>query len=222
MSGSASLKVCFKPNFGTYETAYNSAGRRGETCLMHNSKTVEIEGIGSVLFEPSERAKRLNISVRPFKGVRVAVPRRTSFKTAREFVSSKIGWIRKHLKQMKQMESDHQTFSKRAADIDKAEARQRIVQRLHELGKLHGFAHNKVFVRNLKSRWGSCSYENNISLNMKLIALPEKLLDYVILHELVHTRIRNHSKNFWLELDRLVGNARALNLKLKRYDMMLA
>jgi predicted metal-dependent hydrolase len=159
--------------------------------------------------------------VRPFEGVRVAVPRRTAFKTAKEFVSSKTGWIRKHLKKMKQMENDHQTFSKLAADIDKAEAEQRIVERLHELGKQHGFAYNKVFVRNLKSRWGSCSHKDNISLNVKLMALPEEMLDYVILHELVHTRIRNHSEDFWKELNRLVGNARALNLKLKRYNMML-
>jgi predicted metal-dependent hydrolase len=188
---------------------------------MNQSKTVEIEGIGRVLFEPSWRAKRLNISVRPFKGVRVAVPRKTSFKTAKEFVSLQSSWIRKHLKKMKQVEDDHQTFSKLAAHIDKAEAKQRIVERLHELGKLHGFAYNTVFVRNLKSRWGSCSHKNNISLNIKLIVLPKEMLDYVILHELVHTRIRNHSKDFWKELDGLLGNARAVNLRLKRYNMML-
>jgi predicted metal-dependent hydrolase len=188
---------------------------------MNQSKTLEIEGIGRVLFVPSKRAKHLNVSVRPFKGVRVAVPRRVAFKTAKEFVSSKIGWIRKHLKKMKQMENDHHALSKLVADIDKAAAEQRIVERLHELGKRHGFSYNKVFVRNLKSRWGSCSHKDNISLNMKLMALPEEMLDYVILHELVHTRIRNHSKRFWKELDRLVGDARALDLKLKRYNMML-
>jgi predicted metal-dependent hydrolase len=189
---------------------------------MNQSKTVDIEGIGRVLFEPSRRAKRLNVSVTLFKGVRVAVPRRTSFKSAKEFVSSKISWIKKHLDKMKQLEHDHQNLSRLAARIDKAEARQRIVERLHELGKLHGFAYNKVLVRSLKSRWGSCSHRNNISLNMKLIVLPKEILDYVILHELVHTRVRNHSNGFWRELDRLVGNAKELDLKLKRYNMMLA
>jgi hypothetical protein len=53
------------------------------------------------------------------------------------------------------------------------------------------------------------------------MVLPKEMLDYVILHELVHTRIRNHSKGFWKELDGLLGNARALNLRLKRYNMML-
>ena len=188
---------------------------------MNQSKTVDMEGIGTVLFEPSRRAKRLNVSLRPLKGVRVAVPRRISFKTAREFVISKTSWIQKHLGKMKQLEDAHQTLSQKAAAIDKAEARKKIVLRLNQLAKRHGFAYKSVLVRSLKSRWGSCSHKNNISLNIKLIVLPEEMLDYVILHELVHTQIRNHSKGFWKELDRLVGNAKALDLKLKRYNIML-
>jgi predicted metal-dependent hydrolase len=188
---------------------------------MNQSKTVDMEGIGTVLFEPSRRAKRLNVSLRPFGGVRVAVPHRTSFKRAREFVISKITWIQKHLGKMKQLEDAHQMLSKKAAGIDKVEAGKKIIVRLHELAKSHGFSYNKIFVRSLKSRWGSCSHKNNISLNMKLVVLPEELLDYVILHELVHTRIGNHSSDFWKELNRLVGNAKALDLRLKRYNIML-
>ena len=188
---------------------------------MNQSKTFEFEGIGEVLFEPSRRAKRLNVSIRPFNGIRVAVPRRTSFKTAKEFVISKLTWIQKNLDKMKQMENDHEILAAKATGIDEAEAKRKIVGRVNELAQPHGFTYNKVFVRNLKSRWGSCSHKNNISLNMKLIALPEEMLDYVILHELVHTRIRNHSNGFWKELIRLVGNARVLNLKLNRYNMML-
>jgi predicted metal-dependent hydrolase len=188
---------------------------------MHQSKTVDMKGIGTVLFEPSRRAKRLNVSLRPFGGVRVAVPHRTSFKRAREFVISKIVWIQKHLDKMKHLEDAHQTLSKRLAAIDKAEAKKKMVVRVDQLAKRHGFAYNNIFVRSLKSRWGSCSHKNNISLNMTLVVLPEELLDYVILHELVHTRIGNHSSAFWNEVDRLVGNAKALDLRLKRYNIML-
>lgn len=188
---------------------------------MNQSKTVEMEGIGTVLFEPSRRAKRLNVSLRPLRGVRVAVPQRTSFKRAKEFVSSKTLWIQKHLDKMKQLEGVHQTLSRQAAEIDPAEAKKKIVVRLNELAKRHGFSYNKSFVRSLKSRWGSCSHKNNISLNIKLIVLPEKILDYVILHELVHTHIRNHSNDFWKALDKLAGNARALDLTLKQYNIML-
>jgi predicted metal-dependent hydrolase len=193
----------------------------GQKLLMNQSKTLEMEGIGRVLFEPSRRAKRLNVSVRPFKGVRVAVPRRTSFKKAREFVYSQCAWIRKQLGRIERMEKSCYVLSKKAASIDEAEAKKKIVNRLDELARLHGFAYNRVYVRNLKSRWGSCSHRNNISLNLKLIALPEEVLDYVILHELVHTRVKNHGEDFWQELERVSGDARALNLSLQQYNPML-
>ena len=180
-----------------------------------------MDGMGEVLFEPSRRAKRLSISVRPFNGIRVAVPRRTSFKAAKAFVDSKLSWMRKNLDKMKAWEDEHQIFSKKFADIDETEAKMKIKGRVNELAQRHGFAYNKVSVRNLKSRWGSCSHKNNISLNMKLIALPKEMLDYVIMHELVHTRVRNHGKNFWKELGRVAGNAKELNVELRRYHMML-
>jgi len=151
---------------------------------MRKSGTVELDGIGSVLFEKSKRAKHLNISVRPLRGVRVAVPYGTTFEQAEEFVHSRTAWI----------------------------------QRLSEQ---HGFCYNKVSIRNQKTRWGSCSANDDISLNMKLLKLPQELIDYVILHELVHTRIKNHTKAFWRELDRIIGDAKALDARLNDYRMAL-
>jgi len=77
--------------------------------------------------------------------------------------------------------------------------------------------YNRVFVRNQKTRWGSCSWKNNISLNAKLVKLPEKLMDYIILHELVHTRVRNHGKEFYAELGQLVPDQKLLDSELKEY-----
>ena len=70
-----------------------------------------IEGVGEILFERSARAKRINISISPFKGVRVAVPYRISFEKAMEFAGSRRGWIKKNLDKMKQMERDHKILS---------------------------------------------------------------------------------------------------------------
>ena len=67
----------------------------------------------------------------------------------------------------------------------------------------------------MKTRWGSCTAKNNINLNMLMTYLPKKIQDYVILHELLHTRIKDHGKGFWLELDRLTGNAKGIQKKLK-------
>ena len=62
--------------------------------------------------------------------------------------------------------------------------REILIKRLDKLAEKHGLKYNRVFVRNQKTRWGSCSSKNNISLNAKLVKLPEKLMDYIILHEL--------------------------------------
>ncbi|MBW2171755.1 MAG: M48 family metallopeptidase [Deltaproteobacteria bacterium] len=188
---------------------------------MRKSGTVELDGIGSVLFEKSKRAKHLNISVRPLRGVRVAVPYGTTFEQAEEFVHSRTAWIQKHLGEVKEIEEAYKAMSESEDEINRVEARRVLVNRLERLSEQHGFCYNKVSIRNQKTRWGSCSANDDISLNMKLLKLPQELIDYVILHELVHTRIKNHTKAFWRELDRIIGDAKALDARLNDYRMAL-
>ena len=186
---------------------------------MEKSVVFEIEGVGQVLFERSTKAKHLNISVKPFKGVRVAVPIGLSFKKAEKVVKSKIEWIKKHQEKMSLAELEHENVLRNSGEIDKAEARAKLMSRLNHLTKKNGFTYNRVFIRNQRTRWGSCSSKNNINLNIKLVRLPDELIDYVILHELVHTRIKNHRKAFWTELDRLVGDAKKMQFRLKEYGL---
>ena len=78
-----------------------------------------------------------------------------------------------------------------------------------------------VTVRNQKTRWGSCSMRGTISLNINLARLPGVLMDYVILHELLHTKVRGHGNGFWQRLDMLVGDARGLRGELGKYSSAL-
>lgn len=174
------------------------------------SYTVNINGIGPVLFEQSRRAKRVIISVKPIQGVRVAIPPSVSFRKAEAFAFSKTEWIKKYLEKMKQFETHKEAIQEVLDDIDMATVKETITSRLLRLAERHEFRYNKVSIRQQRTRWGSCSHKNNISLNAKLAKLPDELMDYVILHELVHTRIHNHSKKFWAELDKYVGNARVM------------
>ena len=95
------------------------------------------------------------------------------------------------------------------------EAKKILPQRLEELAKKHGFKYNKVAIRNAKTRWGSCSYRNNINLNLHLARLDGDLIDYVILHELCHTVEKNHGAKFWALLHKHMPNATELRKKLK-------
>lgn len=186
---------------------------------MLKSYIKQIEEIGPVLFERSKMAKHLNISVRFFIGVRVAVPYGLSFKKAEKIVHTKKNWIKRCLAKIKQVEKKNKSVLKNSANIGISTARKKLIHRLKELSKKHGFTYNKIFIRNQKTRWGSCSTKNNINLNRKLIDLPDELIKYVILHELVHTRIKSHSRAFWNELDRVAGDAKKLQSRLKEYGL---
>lgn len=76
-------------------------------------------------------------------------------------------------------------------------ARLYLPQRLKELAERYGFRYRSCTVRDVHSRWGSCSTMGNINLSIYLMLLPERLTDYVILHELCHTVEMNHSERFW-------------------------
>ena len=186
---------------------------------MTHSSTVEIDGVGQVLFERSNKAKNLNISVKPFIGVRVAVPDGLSFRKAEEFVHTKRGWIQRQLVRMKQYEDKAEASPAPTEDIGRAMVKRKLTRRLRYLAAKHGFTYNRVFIRNQKTRWGSCSGKNNVSLNINIIRLPEEMMDYVILHELAHTQVKNHGNEFWTLMNKLVGNGKEKAVRLREYGM---
>jgi len=186
---------------------------------MIRAEIHQINGIGTVLFERSRRAKHLNISLKPFKKMRVAVPYGVSFRAAKKFALRNKDWIAKHQERIRRIEKQQKEDALKLSGINQREARAMLVGKLEELAEAYGFFYNRVFIRNQKTRWGSCSARNNISLNIKLILLPAGLRDYVLLHELTHTRIKNHSPEFWAELAKYVGDARMLRKKLKNCEL---
>ncbi len=105
--------------------------------------------------------------------------------------------------------------------IMRKEAQEFLPGRVTQLAGRYRYHFNRVSVRNNLTRWGSCSARDHISLNIHLMRLPDHLVDYVILHELVHTRFRNHGPRFWQELDRVTGNARRLDRELKQYPIRI-
>ncbi len=79
----------------------------------------------------------------------------------------------------------------------KEQARTLVKERLEYYNKFYGFVYNKIAIRNQRSRWGSCSKKGNLNFNYKLALLPQKMSDYVIVHELCHLGEFNHSIKFW-------------------------
>ncbi|MBN1124384.1 MAG: M48 family metallopeptidase [Sedimentisphaerales bacterium] len=183
--------------------------------------TLECPPVGVVIFAQTRRAKRLSISIRPFRPVRVAFPPRISLRKAKTYLQKNMAWVQKNLIYAKQVEAEHATTVTPKPQISRTASQERLLIRLEELARQYGFTYNRVSVRNQKTRWGSCSSKNNISLNVNLVKLQPELMDYVLLHELLHTRIKNHSKTFWAELDKYVAEAKSMDKRLKKHHLGL-
>jgi predicted metal-dependent hydrolase len=85
----------------------------------------------------------------------------------------------------------------------KKEAREYLVARTEELAKRLNFTYNAIYIRDQRTKLGNCSKCGNISLNWRLVKAPTLVSDYIIIHELVHTKIMNHSSKFWTLLKSL-------------------
>ncbi len=103
--------------------------------------------------------------------------------------------------------------------VYRKEAKAYLPDRLAELAKRYGFCYQRVFIKNHKSRWGSCSAVNNINLNLNLMRLPDDLIDYVLLHELVHTEIKDHSPRFWARVDEVCEDVKLKRKQMREYHL---
>lgn len=87
--------------------------------------------------------------------------------------------------------------SKKSFAEHKERARVLVRERLEHFNTIYNFKYNRIVIRNQRSRWGSCSKKGNINFNYRIALLPEKLSDYIIVHELCHIGEFNHSQKFW-------------------------
>jgi predicted metal-dependent hydrolase len=138
--------------------------------------------------------------VRSSRGVRVAVPWRIPFEKARQIALTKLAWIRRALTRVE---------------------RARQPSRLDPVARTHGSRPGRLSVRRQGTLWGSASRTGRIQLNVLLAVVPPDLADYVILHELVHTRVRGHGRHFWGELERRMPDARRRQARLREYSLAL-
>ena len=92
--------------------------------------------------------------------------------------------------------------------------------RLYMLSMKHGLPYEQLKINSSKGRWGSCSAKKHINLSCYLMLLPSHLIDYVLLHELAHTKEMNHSEKFWALLEKLTdGKAKALRKELMQFNI---
>lgn len=159
--------------------------------------------IGEVRLRKSLRGRKVSIRVSPSRGVVVSVPYFTSYDAGMRFFASKRPWVIATLAKQKKTALNVLSLSPEQTDLLRKRAKEWIPARLALLASVYGFRYNAVAVKNNKSNWGSCSLLDNINLNLRLVAIPEPLRDYVILHELCHLKHRDHGPDFHALLEKL-------------------
>lgn len=103
----------------------------------------------------------------------------------------------------------------------RSQAEQLLPQRLANLASVHGYQYKSVSVKRLKSRWGSCDQKGNIVLNIFLMQLPWECIDYVLIHELVHTKVMRHGPDFWQVMKQEIPNLDKLKSQIRSYQPIL-
>lgn len=113
-------------------------------------------------------------------------------------------------------------FIKRKADeLIRSQAERTILPRLERLARDYGFRYKSGSIAHLRSRWGSCDRDGNIKLSAYLVQLPEHLVDYVLLHELNHTKNMDHSRKFWHDLRAICSGTDSAKNELKEHNPRL-
>ena len=162
--------------------------------------------------------KTMTLEVRRDGNVIVRAPLRTGLPRIKRFVNQKQEWVlgclerTKEYREQKPLSADL-SESKRNVYIRKA--KETITKRVSYFARLMGVSYRNITIREQKTRWGSCSSEKNLNFNWKLILLAPELLDYVVVHELVHRREMNHSKNFWKIVEAELPDYRERRRRLK-------
>ncbi len=175
------------------------------------TRTDVLDGI-KILYKKHPFSKNIRISVKPDGRVLVTMPKNTSFLRAKEFVLKNKDWIKERVSK-----STPKTRENEAVIEERRKLAHKILpKRLDELARKYGFKYAKVFVKNQRTVWGSCSYRNNINLNLNLVALDSEFIDYVLLHELTHTVHKNHQKAFYDLLTKNMPNALDIQKRLKK------
>ena len=167
------------------------------------------------------KRKTLAIEIRPDMRVVVRAPEKIPQNEIMKFVEEKQNWIKKHLVQMyfkaEEIKKQKKEPALTNADIEKLcqKALSVIPDKVKYYAEIMGVTYGRITIRNQTTRWGSCSSKGNLNFNCLLMLMPDKVLDYVVVHELCHLKQMNHSKKFWKEVERYMPDYKQREKLLK-------
>ena len=181
---------------------------------------VEHKRLGVIECVRSLRARSIRLIVRRDGTLRLTYPLFSSRAHAIAFAESKIQWIERTRQRIEQRTAQHPTITSAEVERLRREAHTYIPATLARLAHAHGLTYTSLRISSAHTRWGSCSGRNGISISLFVMLLPEHLREFILLHELCHTRHHNHSAAFHHLLNTLVdGKEKQYNTELKSHHI---
>ena len=154
--------------------------------------TASVSAIAPFYFVRHRRARRYLLRVEHDGRLRVTIPRGGSQREADAFARRHVEWVQRQravLRQVRFSADDRQRL--------RAQALEELPQRLQTLADQYGLRVTRITIRNQRTRWGSCGRDGHICLNWRLVAMPDWVRDYVMVHELMHLKRLDHSPAYW-------------------------
>lgn len=165
----------------------------------------------------TKRTRRLRVTVYPGGRIVLSRPRFVSDRSAARFLQEHADWILRQSERMRAIVVPETRVRGTRKDylMRKEEARRLIHERLAYFAPRYGLKPGRVAIKNMTSRWGSCSVKGNLNFHYKVADLPMELVDYLVVHELCHLREMNHGTRFWELVAREIPDYRTLRKRLR-------
>ena len=170
----------------------------------------------------SRRSFGLRLTIHADGEIVVSASRFVTQRMIDSFLINKSDWI---LSKVDRFKSMNLTLLPKTTKADYLNNKEKALvfaeKKVAEFNFIYGFSFNKINIRDQKRRWGSCSKKGNLSFSYKLVLIPEKLADYIIVHEICHLGEFNHSKRFWDLVARTVPDHKERRKELRKLSFSL-
>ncbi len=168
----------------------------------------------------SKKAKRIRLAVHCDGNVVVTSPFGVETFIIEKFVADKKQWLLDKISFFKNVDSKAiRTFSNKDYLENREKALYLVQERIKFYNRIYNFQYSKVSIKNQKTLWGSCSRRKNLNFNYKIIFLPQRQQDYIIVHEMCHLKEFNHSNKFWALVEKAIPNYLDIKKELRNHEL---
>lgn len=166
-----------------------------------------------------KRVKYMRLEVTHDLTVKVIAPQWVAQRDIDKFIIEKQQWVKRALVKMETRKVLPAQGTRDEYLKYKEIAREILTKKVAYWNSFYNFEYNRIYIKNLKTQWGSCSSKQNLNFNYKIIFLTEEQSDYIVVHELCHLGQMNHSKKFWGLVAQTIPGYKKIDKAINRFSL---